>query len=87
VDKALLDTDILSEILRARDQQVIAQVVAYKAQHEQLTTSVVTIMEIVKGFHKVGRTQALDRFLQGLKTSELIFKAIWIRREVHSLAR
>lgn len=51
MDKALLDTDILSEILRARDQQVIAQVVVYKAQHGQLTTSTIIVIEIVKGFH------------------------------------
>ena len=36
------------------------------------TISVLTVMEIVKGFHKMGRTDELTRFLQGTKTSEVL---------------
>jgi tRNA(fMet)-specific endonuclease VapC len=70
--KVLLDTDILSEILRARNPTVVAQAVAYKAAYGQLITSVVTVMEIVKGMYKMGRTEALNRFLQGIQSSEVL---------------
>jgi tRNA(fMet)-specific endonuclease VapC len=72
IKKALLDTDILSETLRARDANVVSQSVAYKAAHGQLTISVITVMEIVKGMHKMSRTTALSRFLQGIKSSEIL---------------
>ena len=70
--KALLDTDTLSEILRARNSTVVAQAAAYKVAHGQLTISVITIMEIVKGMHKIGRTAALNRFLEGIQSSEIL---------------
>jgi tRNA(fMet)-specific endonuclease VapC len=72
IKKALLDTDTLSEILRARNSNVVAQAVAYKAIHNQLTISAITVMEIVKGMHKMGRTAALNRFLQGIQSSEVL---------------
>ena len=72
MDKSLLDTDILSEVLRARNAAVVEQAVAYKTEHAKFTLSAVTVMEIVKGFHKMGRTEALNRFLEGLQTSEIL---------------
>jgi hypothetical protein len=38
--KALLDTDILSELMRARNPVVVAQGVAYKTEHGRFTISV-----------------------------------------------
>lgn len=72
MDKALLDTDILSEVLKARDRAVVAQATAYKASFDRFTISVITVMEIVKGLHKKNRTDALDRFLEGIKMSEVV---------------
>ena len=71
-DKSLLDTDILSEILRAKNATVIARVAAYRQEYNQLTISSVTLMEIVKGFHKMEREEALQRFLQGMSQSEIL---------------
>jgi tRNA(fMet)-specific endonuclease VapC len=72
MDKAVLDTDILSEVLKARDDNVVSRAVAYKSTHGQLTMTVISVMEIVKGLHKVGREDALRRFLNGLETSEVL---------------
>jgi tRNA(fMet)-specific endonuclease VapC len=72
MNKALLDTDSLSEILRAKNPTVVRQATAYKVEHQRFTISAITVMEIVKGFHKMGRTEALDRFLQGLRSSEVL---------------
>jgi len=55
VDRALLDTDIFSEILKGIDQRVVNKAVAYRAAFGHYTMSVITVMEIVKGFHKLQR--------------------------------
>ena len=72
MDKSLLDTDMLSEVLKAKNARVIERAAAYKAAFDQITLSTVTVMEVVKGLHKVQRTDALQRFLDGLKTSEVL---------------
>jgi tRNA(fMet)-specific endonuclease VapC len=66
VDKALLDTDILSEIFKAKNATIVANAIAYKEVFGQFTLSVITVMEIVKGLHKMGRVDALRKFLEGL---------------------
>jgi tRNA(fMet)-specific endonuclease VapC len=53
MDKALLDTDIFSEILRGVDQKVIEKSIAYRKIFGHYTLSVITVIEIVKGFHKL----------------------------------
>jgi tRNA(fMet)-specific endonuclease VapC len=72
VDKVLLDTDILSEIFKAKNATVVANAVAYKEAFGQVTLSVITVMEIVKGLHKINRADALQKFLVGLQTCEVL---------------
>jgi tRNA(fMet)-specific endonuclease VapC len=72
VDKSLLDTDVLSEIMKAKDAQVVATAVAYESLYGKLTTSVITVMEIVKGLHKAGQAAAMNRFLAGIQSSEVL---------------
>lgn len=72
MDKSLLDTDILSEVLKAKDTNVIAWATTYIQQFGQLTTSTVTVMEVVKGFHKADQPAALDRFLSAIQNSEIL---------------
>lgn len=72
VDKALLDTDIFSEILKGIDQKVVAKATAYRATFGHYTISVITVMEIVKGFHKLQREDRIQQFLAGLPTIELL---------------
>jgi tRNA(fMet)-specific endonuclease VapC len=72
VDKALLDTDIFSEILKGKDPQVVATAINYRALFGRYTISVVTVLEIVKGFHKVSREDRVQQFLGGLPTAEVL---------------
>ncbi len=72
MNKALLDTDILSEILKAKNAAVVSKAVAYKESFERFTISVITVMEVVKGLHKVRRTDALEKFINGLQAIEVI---------------
>ena len=72
MNKALLDTDILSEILKAKNTSIVSKAVAYKENFERFTISVITVLEIVKGLHKIGRADALKKFLDGLQAIEVI---------------
>jgi len=68
MDRALLDTDIFSEILKGIDTTVVTRAVAYRAIWGRYTISTITVMEIVKGLHKMGREDEVQRFLGGLST-------------------
>ncbi|NJL27113.1 MAG: type II toxin-antitoxin system VapC family toxin [Thermoanaerobaculia bacterium] len=72
MDRCLLDTDIFSEVLKGIDQNVVAKAAAYRARFGIYTISTVTVMEVVKGFHKVGREQKIEEFLSRLPALELL---------------
>lgn len=63
---------MFSEILKGIDQRVVAKAVAYRTAFGRYTISVITVMEIVKGFHKLQREDRLGQFLAGLSTVELL---------------
>jgi predicted nucleic acid-binding protein len=46
--KALLDTDILSEILKGKNETVRQRAAAYQARLGDLTICAVTVMEVVR---------------------------------------
>src|ERR1019366_103118 len=70
--KALLDTDIFSEILKGKDATVRHRATAYQAALGDLTISAITVMEVVKGLHKVRREAAVAKFLSGLGALDVI---------------
>jgi len=72
MDKALLDTDILSEVLRAKNPNIVARVADYKAAFGRLTITAITVMEIVKGLRKMGREDAIQKFLEGVSAGEVL---------------
>jgi predicted nucleic acid-binding protein len=72
VDKVVLDTDILSEVLRAKDPRIVERVTAYKSAFGALTITVISVMEVVKGLHKAGRNDAVQRFLENVKSSDVL---------------
>ena len=53
--RCLLDTDILSEIIKGKDATVAARATAYLASYGRLTTSAISVAEIVYGLRRVGR--------------------------------
>lgn len=61
--EALLDTDILSEVLKDRDPSVRKQKEEYLLVHDRLTTSATSIMEISYGFQRRGRERELEQYL------------------------
>ena len=72
MDRSLLDTDIFSEILKGIDPRVVANATAYRALFGRYTVSVITVMEIVKGLHKLRREDRIQHFVTGLTTEELL---------------
>jgi tRNA(fMet)-specific endonuclease VapC len=72
LDKALLDTDIFSEILKGIDPHVVAQAIAYRAIFGRYTISTITVLEIVKGLHKMQREDRIQQFLDGLTTIDAL---------------
>jgi tRNA(fMet)-specific endonuclease VapC len=72
VDRSLLDTDIFSEILKGKDPQVAARASAYRAEHGRYTTSVITVLEIIKGLAKVEREDRIEAFQAVLEDVEVL---------------
>lgn len=63
MDKTLLDTDILSEVLKAKDPNVVAKASAYHAQFGRYTIASITVMEVVKGLHKLQQPHRVQQFI------------------------
>lgn len=70
--KSVLDTDIFSEILKGIDQKVAQRATAYRASFGHYTISAITVLEIVKGLHKVRREERIQQFLQSLVQVEVL---------------
>ena len=62
MDPALLDTDILSEVLKQRKATVAAKAVTYLQQHGRFTISRITRYEVRRGHLAKNSSQALSRF-------------------------
>src|SRR5262249_29068934 len=71
MDEALLDTDILSEVLKKKDGQVLATAQQYLAEHQRLAFSTMTVYEIVRGMRANKATRQLAEFLNVVGTSDI----------------
>jgi predicted nucleic acid-binding protein len=72
MDRAILDSDTFSEVLKAKNQNVLRNARAYRQQFGQYTISTVTITGVVKGFQKRGREDRIQGFLVALATEEIL---------------
>ena len=72
MSRALLDTDIFSEVLKGVDQRIAVRASAYRTTYGHYTTSSITVMEIVKGFHKLQREDRIQRFRSIVSTVEVL---------------
>ena len=70
--KTLLDTDIFSEVLKAKDPNVVARASVYHAYFGHYTIASVTVMEVVKGLHKLQQPDRLSQFLSRLGSVEVL---------------
>ena len=72
MNKVLLDTDILSEIGKAKDAAVIANAKTYRRSFGHYTLSTISVMEVVSGFQRTQATGRLNAFLATLPHMEIL---------------
>jgi|GEM_PF-3113522 len=60
--KTILDTDILSDLLRGRNLNAVRRVEAYLIEHGHLTISVITAFEVVRGRHQARQFERAAQF-------------------------
>ena len=71
MDSTLLDTDMLSEILKKRDQNVMAAARTYLLHHRRFAFSAMTQYEVVRGMKSTGAVRQLSSFLATAGTSDV----------------
>jgi tRNA(fMet)-specific endonuclease VapC len=72
LNKALLDTDIYSEVLKASNPTVTQNATSYRQSQGILTVLAVTVMEIVRGFQKNQAARRLQSFLTAVALEEIL---------------
>lgn len=72
MNRVLLDTDMLSEILKGKDETVARRSESYLSHYGKLITSAITVAEIVKGLHLKGRDDAMATFMHTLAAIEVL---------------
>ena len=72
MNKALLDTDILSEIGKGINPVVARNAAAYRQAHGYLTLSVISVMEVIRGYQHIGATNRLHAFRSALGSEEIL---------------
>lgn len=72
MNKALLDTDTYSEVLKAVNPTVAQNAASYRQHHGMYSVSVITVMEIVYGFQLVQNHRRLQNFLASVVHEEVI---------------
>lgn len=71
MNKALLDTDILSEIIKGINPTVASNATAYRRAFGYYTLSSVSVMEIVRGHQRANRPQRIQAFLASISAQEV----------------
>ena len=72
MNKALLDTDILSDIGKGLNPVVNANAQTYRRSFGHYSFSTITVMEIVRGFQRAQSLQKLNAFIASLATEEVL---------------
>jgi tRNA(fMet)-specific endonuclease VapC len=87
MDVALLDTDILSEVVKLRNVNVKQHALAYTTQHGQFAFSAMTRYELVRGYRDQNAAVQLARFATFCQRSivypitDSVFRAadLWVK--------
>jgi tRNA(fMet)-specific endonuclease VapC len=73
VNRALLATDIYSEVLKALDPNVTRNATVYRQAQGILTVSVVTVMEVIQGLQKVQASpRRIQRFRDNVALEQIL---------------
>jgi tRNA(fMet)-specific endonuclease VapC len=69
---SLLDTDTLSEVLRGKNSIMRRNAHEYLREHGRFSISTVTIVEMVKGFARLGREDQILALAEQLYVQEIL---------------
>ena len=72
MNKALIDTDIFSELGKGVNPTVAGDGAAYRTAFGRYTLSVITVMEIVRGFQKKQSPRRWQAFLTNIASEEIL---------------
>ncbi len=72
VNKALIDTDIISEIGKGFDQTVLSHGLSYLQAFGRYTLSTVSVLEIIRGLEKRQSIRRLNAFRSSLPLMEVL---------------
>jgi predicted nucleic acid-binding protein len=72
VNKALLDTDILSEVGKGIDQTVARNAITYRRAHGFLILSVISVMEVIQGYQRVGGSNRIQAFRNAIASEQVL---------------
>ncbi len=72
MNKALLDTDMLSEVAKGVDPVVARNAATYRRAFGCYTTSTISLMEVVRGLQRTTSAKRLQSFLASLATQEVL---------------
>lgn len=72
MNKALIDTDIFSELGKGIDPNVTGNGKTYRRSHGHYTISTITVMEIVSGLQRTQSARRLQTFLASIAAEEIL---------------
>jgi tRNA(fMet)-specific endonuclease VapC len=72
VNKSLLDTDILSEVSKGINPIVVGNANAYRKAHGFLTLSVISVMEAIQGYQRIGAANRIQAFRNAIASEEIL---------------
>jgi tRNA(fMet)-specific endonuclease VapC len=72
LNKAIIDTDIFSEITKGVNQTVAANARVYRTAFARYTISAVTFMEVIRGYQRKQASRQLQSFLAAIVSEEVI---------------
>lgn len=71
MNKALLDTDTLSEIGKGKHAAIAANAKTYRKVYGYYSFATVTVLEIVRGYQKARQFQRLHAFIASIASEEV----------------
>jgi tRNA(fMet)-specific endonuclease VapC len=72
MNKALLDTDILSEVSKGINPIVVGNANACRKAHGFLTLSVISVMEAIQGYQRIGAANRIQAFRNAIAAEEIL---------------
>jgi tRNA(fMet)-specific endonuclease VapC len=72
VNRVPLNTDIYSEVIKTINPTVTRNAIAYRQANGVLTLSVVTVMEVIRGFQQNQSTKRLNDFVTAVASEKVL---------------